>query len=173
MITPINKLEALILAHPEIQSGLSWSRPSYGHPEKTVGHHVVDVLKNIDRLQVSDSEKERLRLAAITHDTFKLEEFKQQSKRHGLLAQKFMMQYTNDQLLLELLEWHDEAYHAWKIAFCHNNFVLAENRIQKVITHFGKNMDFFFHFFICDTATGDKNKHPIQWLKQKIEKYQD
>jgi len=169
-IQPITKLEAIILAHPDLIQGLNWGQPSYGHPEVSVALHVLDVLNNIDTLALSQEDKYRLRLAAITHDSFKYKELKsEKSHRHGRLARNFLAQFTDDVLLLELLEWHDEAYHAWQIAFKHNNVVLANRKIEHLLQIFDSDIKLFQQFFICDSATGDKKKHPVEWFAKVLE----
>jgi len=84
------------------------------------------------------------------------------------LARNFLAQFTDDLLLLELLEWHDEAYHAWKIAFKHNNIILANRKIKQLLHIFGSDITLFQQFFICDSATGDKIKHPVEWFAKVL-----
>ncbi len=168
-IQPITELESTILAQSDLIQGLNWGRPTYGHPESAVGFHVLDVLDNIDALHLSLEDKHRLRLAAITHDSFKYKESKLlKDYRHGKLAQKFLSQFTDDLLLLDLLEWHDEAYHAWQIAFKHNNVLLANRKIKQLLQIFGTDIKLFQQFFICDSATGDKKKHPVEWFAKVL-----
>ncbi len=168
-IPPITDLEATILGQPDLIQGLNWSRPSYGHPEVSVALHVLDVLKNIDNLVLSKEDKYRLRLAAITHDSFKYKEYKlEENHRHGKLARKFLSQFTDDALLLDLVEWHDEAYLAWQIAFRHNNTIRANRKINQLLQIFGSDIGLFQQFFICDSATGDKHKHPVEWFTKIV-----
>ena len=169
LVIPRTNLEASILRHPDIKEGLIWGNPSIGHPEPNIGFHVVEVLKNIDELVFDPISKERLRLAAITHDTFKYKEHRIDKKNcHGLLARKFMENYSNDSFLLDLLEWHDEAYRAWRIGFYDNNFVLSEKKIQQLITRFGEKLHEYHQFFICDSKMMDKRKQPVQWFGDKV-----
>jgi len=168
-IAPITEMEATILGQADLIQGLNWGRPSYGHPESAVAFHVLDVLKNIDKLELSLENKYRLRLAAITHDSFKYKECKiEKGYRHGKLARNFLAQFTDDLLLLELLEWHDEAYHAWQLAFKHNNIILANRKIKQLLHIFGADITLFQQFFICDSATGDKIKHPVEWFAKVL-----
>lgn len=169
-IKPLSEIESAILSHPDIIQGLSWGRPSYGHPEPTIEMHVRDVLKNVDALQINREDWQRLRLAAMTHDSFKFKEYKfAKSHHHGKLARIFLEQFTDDLLLLELLEWHDEAYHAWQLAFCHNNVVLANRKIRHLFQIFGSDIQLYRHFFICDSSTGDKRKQPMAWFSRILQ----
>lgn len=171
LIQPSTKLETIILSQPDLIRGLEWAWPTYGHPEASVALHVRDVLLNIDQLVLSPDDKIRLRLAAITHDSFKYKEFKlQKNNKHGKLARNFLAQYSDDQVLLDLLEWHDEAYHAWVLAFNHHNMVLAQKKITHLLEAFGKNIKLYQQFFICDSATGDKKKAPVHWFAEVLKK---
>lgn len=164
-IQPITELESTILAQKDLIQGLSWGRPSYGHPEMSVAQHVLDVLKNIDKLVLTKEDKHRLRLVAITHDSFKYKEHKHEKDyRHGKLARNFLAQFSDDNLTLELLEWHDEAYHAWQLAFTHNNVILSSRKVKRLLQVFGSDITLFQQFFICDSFTGDKKKHPVEWF---------
>ncbi len=169
-IEPRTALEATILAQKDLIRGLNWGRPSFGHPESVVAFHVLDVLKNIDALDVSNEDTLRLRLAAMTHDSFKYKEYKpDKNQRHGKLARNFLSQFSDDLLLLELVEWHDEAYQAWQLTFRQNNILLANQKINHLVRVFGKDISLFYQFFICDSATGDKLKHPVEWFGKCLE----
>lgn len=168
-IIPQTNLEAKLLAHPEVKTGFQWASPAIGHPEKNVGTHVVHVLKNIDRLVQNSDRKNRLRLAAIVHDTFKYQEHRLDNKHgHGLLARHFMSNYTDDTFLLDLLEWHDEAYRAWVVGYIQNDFVSSESRIQTLINRFGSNIFEYQQFFNCDSKMMDKRAQPVLWFQHKI-----
>lgn len=169
-IKPVTALEATILSQEDIQQGLAWSRPIIGHPEKNIATHIRAVLQKIDTVAIHKEDRLRLRLAAITHDTFKYKEHKFISgQSHGLLARKFMETYTNDQGLLNLLQYHDEPYYAWQLAYCQHNFVLAEKRINKLFEIIHPDWAFFYRFFICDASTGDKILAPTKWFGEKIQ----
>jgi len=77
LIKPETELEKLIVSDPEFIEGANWGKPRPGHPEGTVLLHIVEVLKNVDKLlenvHYDDAVpiRKNLRLIAICHDTFK------------------------------------------------------------------------------------------------------
>ena len=74
VLKPENKEEADLLAIPEVQEGLRWGLPRYGHPEGEVFKHVREVFDNIDRVNLSSDDRSFLRMIALIHDTFKYKE---------------------------------------------------------------------------------------------------
>ena len=72
LLQPENPLEERLLTIPEFQYGLLWGEPRYGHPEGRVCLHVREVFDNIDLIPgLSADDRSRLRLIALSHDTFK------------------------------------------------------------------------------------------------------
>ena len=177
MILPETKLEQKLLEFPEFLEGLFWGTPRYGHPEGAVLYHVRDVLDNIEKITLSALDRERLRLVAIVHDTFKYVEDRSAqrdwSQHHSILARRFFEQISDDKVVLNLLELHDEAYYAWRFhkAGC---FGECERRLEKIMNHLGNDLQLFYTFFKCDTSTGDKDPAPMFWFenlfKEKIKK---
>ena len=108
ILQPETPLERLIIQDKGFRRGLLWGVPRYGHPEGEVYKHIRDVFDNIDRLQVAQLVRERLRLVALVHDSFKHKEDKRKprdwSKHHGVLARQFLAQYTDDEVVLTITE---------------------------------------------------------------------
>lgn len=167
LILPENQLEETLLLTPEFNRGLAWGIPRSGHPEGQVGYHIAEVLENIEQLSLSAIEREILRIVAIAHDTFKFKEEELRywngdfTQHHGLLAARFMQQYTTNATILKLIEFHDEVYYTWKM----NDETRQKNRLERFIENIGDDLQLFYAFFICDTMTGDKTKAPITWFE--------
>ncbi len=172
ILLPETALERSLLVVPEFLEGLFWGKPRHGHPEGQVVYHIRDVLNNIEKLTVSTIERERLRLVALVHDTFKyIEDRSPQrnwSQHHSILARRFFEEKTSDKVVLSLIELHDEAYYAWRFhkAGC---FGERERRLEKIINHLGNDFQLFYAFFKCDTATGDKDPTPVFWFEELFE----
>ena len=118
LLRPETDLERHLLWVPEFRYGLLWGEPRFGHPEGQVGIHIREVLDNIDLVPgLTPPERLQLRLVALVHDTFKYAEDRSRprdwSKHHGVLARRFLEPYTNDAIVLDLIETHDDAYYAW------------------------------------------------------------
>lgn len=173
ILQPETPLERLIIQDRAFRRGLLWGVPRYGHPEGEVYKHIRDVFDNIDRLQIERLVRERLRLVALVHDSFKHKEDKRKprdwSKHHGVLARQFLSQYTDDSVVLTVTEMHDEAYYIWRLKKLYKREVEGQQRLVKLLDRLGADIQLFYLFFKCDTCTGDKIQSPLRWFEQYIE----
>lgn len=172
VLKPETDLEGFLLEQGEIQQGMLWGIPRFGHPEGAVWKHVVEVLANVDRLPgLSQRDRHDLRLAAFVHDTFKYVEDKSEprdwTKHHGILARKFLQRFSSNQRVLDLVEWHDEAYYCWRLEALHGRAHRSRQRLDVLLERFGKDMPLYYRFFVCDTRTGDKNLAPLRWFRER------
>lgn len=170
LLLPESALERQLLSVPEIQRGLLWGEPRFGHPEGAVVLHVREVLDNIDRIPDLDSlEREQLRLIGITHDAFKYAEDRSRprdwSKHHGVLARKFLEQFTSQKSVLDVIETHDDAYYHW-LAYAKND---QTRHIEKLFDRVGYCLRLYYLFFKCDTQTGDKTQASLRWFERQID----
>jgi hypothetical protein len=173
ILQPETDKEKQILADPQFRKGLTWGVPRFGHPEGEVYKHIREVLDNIDRLDISDSQRSRLRLIAFTHDTFKYKEDKtfprNWSRHHGMFARHFMQQYTDDTAILDILELHDEAYYSWRLIHLYNRLEEGRLRLKALLDRLGESIQLYYLFFKCDTQTGDKNQAPVKWFEKVVD----
>lgn len=171
-LQPESSLEREILQAPDFQQGLFWGVPRYGHPEGEVYKHIQEVLTNIDRLPVNARDRSRLRLIAFAHDTFKYREDKNRprdwTRHHGKLARNFLSQYTDDAVILDITELHDEAYYAWRTKHLFHLPEEGEERLQRLLDLLGSKRQLYYLFFKCDTLTGDKTPAPIHWFEKTV-----
>lgn len=173
-VKPVTDLEDFLLRQPEIQEGMEWGIPRFGHPEGEVWRHVEEVLANVMALEhISDQERLDLRLVTILHDTFKYAEDKSEprdwAKHHGKLARNFAQRFIKKKRVLDLIEWHDEAYYCWRLEALYKRPSLSRQRFDHLLDLFGEDFGFYHRFFVCDTATGDKNPAPLKWVAQQAE----
>jgi len=174
LLSPESDLERELLKTDEFQQGLEWGKPRFGHPEGKVLFHVREVLDNVNRLKISPETRERLRLVALTHDTFKYEEAQYSHPRcweqnHAKLAANFMQERMNDVKLLKLLEFHDEAYYIWRNLFLEQYQAKGKERLQAFKNRFEDQLQEYYLFFKCDTRTGDKNQAPLVWFESAMD----
>ena len=173
IIRPESDLERKLLASTEFQEGMEWGKPRFGHPEGKVLYHVREVLDNVDKATKCPDTRERLRLVALVHDTFKYQEAQYQVPRpwehnHARLAKQFMKDKTNDQNLLDLIEYHDEAYFVWRNLFLEQYQARGKERLQHFKARFEGRLQEYYLFFKCDTRTGDKNQAPLVWFESAM-----
>ncbi|GAB4129643.1 MAG: hypothetical protein OHK0045_05010 [Raineya sp.] len=166
-------LEVKIMEDLAWQEGLFFGKPRYGHPEGKIIRHIHEVLENVENLRpkISVEDYHNLRLITLIHDTFKhkVDESKPrvEANHHAYIARKFAERYISDTCVLDIIELHDEAYHAWRELACKKKPERSQERLQNLLTRLGKNIELFYKFFVCDTQTGDKNQESLRWFEQK------
>ena len=173
VLAPETALEDFLLRQPEIVAGMNWGQPRFGHPEGAVWRHVAEVLSNVDRLVgLCPADRHDLRLVTIVHDTFKYVEDKREprdwTQHHGVLARRYLARYVATPRVLELVEWHDEAYYCWRLDALQRRPNRSRQRLDALLERFGDELPFYYRFFICDTRTGDKNLAPLRWVEREF-----
>ena len=172
-LKPETDIEHKLINHPDFMKGLFWGQPRYGHPEGKIIYHIAEVLKNIDQLNINLHTRQQLRLIAFLHDTFKyLEDTKRPrdwSRHHSILSLNFAKQFIEDEVVLKIIEHHDEAFYSWRMQYVFNKIVEGEKRIEKLKKNMGDDLQIFYLFFKCDTRTGDKNQKPLNWFEATIQ----
>jgi len=162
------RLEKEITADPEWTEGVQWGMPRPGHPEGRVLLHIRDVLNNVDHFFGDSSDRVSLRLIALIHDTFKYQAARSAlgapRKSHEYWARRFAERYINDRGVLQVIEFHDEAYKASR----HADREAAERRAEELIEQLGDHLDLFLHFYLCDSRTGDKSTSHYEWFKRVV-----
>lgn len=171
-LQPENDLERALLKDPDFLAGLMWGLPRYGHPEGEVYKHIQEVLHNIDQLLIDAETRKQLRLIAFVHDTFKYAEEKNVprdwTRHHGVFARQFLQKYISDETLLNLVEYHDEAYYIWRLIHLYHKPMEGGERLAQLLERFGDELQLYFLFFKCDTQTGDKNQAPLKWFDKIV-----
>jgi len=174
LIKPENGIESAICNDDEFISGVIWGRIRSGHPEGQVIYHVKEVLENIDKFYGDDEDRENLRLIAILHDTFKFKVDRNKPKvganNHGMIARKFAENFIDDNVILKIIELHDEAYNAWQKGGRHGDWYGAERRANQLIRGLlmDECLDLYVKFYRCDNATGDKEQDNYEWFIKLI-----
>ena len=171
-IEPETDLERRILADPEWIEGAAYEARMAGHPEPRVGDHVQEVLDNVDRFCAGSADRARLRLIALTHDTFKhrVRWWLPWRNDHARLARRFAAKHVSDHAVLEVIELHDEGYRAWRAADKTGDWPKAEARAKAVIERLGDALGLFVEFYRCDNATGDKAPNDRRWFEAIAER---
>jgi hypothetical protein len=170
-IHPVNELEWRICTDPDFRKGLEWGEPRFGHPEGKIIYHIEEVLANVNLLtHLSTKDYHRLRIITLVHDTFKNIENRGMEQFHGLLARNFVAQFTNDPAILNITEFHDEAYFYWKIATQQGQQGRAIDLLFDLADRVENYLQLYYLFFKCDTRTGDKVQLPIKWFEGILHK---
>lgn len=164
-------IEQRIAADAAWRAGVEWGAPRRGHPEGAVKWHVAEVLANIDRLVLSATDRNRLRLAALVHDSFKREVDRSAPRvppnEHGFLAARWLASHVTDERLLALIELHDEGHRAWR-AHQLGREEQAAGRISQVVGRMGDEIGLFVAFYWADNRSGDKAPDQLDWFVARL-----
>lgn len=166
-------MEEMLIGVPEFRTGLLWGEPRFGHPEGKVVYHIREILDNIDAIQGLDPiSREKLRLIAFTHDTFKFQEDKSMprdwNKHHGVIARRFLEPYNLPNDVLNIVEWHDDAYYCWRSFKMEMSEKDGARTLEQLIPKVQDFLQLYYIFFKCDTQTGDKTQVPVRWFEKNV-----
>jgi hypothetical protein len=170
LLFPETELENEVISSDEWMVGAAWGEPRTGHPEGAIIHHVLEVLNNIDKYYLDSPFREKLRFIALIHDTFKHKVDRNTPKvgenHHAMIARRFAEKYTQDKAILDIIQFHDDAYNAWASGKKYGDWKKAHQRAERLILKLGDHLDLYMAFYECDIKTGDKNLEPIEWFKE-------
>jgi hypothetical protein len=171
-ISPETELERQITTDPEWIEGAAWGSPRPGHPEGKVATHIADVLQNVDRVARNPDEREKLRLIALVHDTFKhrVDPTRPRSgpNNHAVIARRFAERYISDTDVLDVIELHDEAFNAWAQGARGNDWDVARRRTERLVERLGPRLDLYRSFYRADNETGSKAQEPLLWFDNHL-----
>jgi hypothetical protein len=164
------ELERRIAADPDWREGVEWGEARGGHPEGAVKNHIRDVLANVEREATSPEERQRLRLAALVHDTFKYRAPERSApvgseNHHGSLAARFLERFVDDDELVCVVRWHDEAFAAWLALVRRRDRPGAEERARGLVVRLGPALPLYLRFLRADNATEGKSPEVVEWFE--------
>jgi hypothetical protein len=166
---PENELEQALIADPELREGLAWGRPRSGHPEGSVGAHVADLLRTIDRWGETGQLRADLRFLALVHDSMKYRVRdwlpKTGENHHATRARHLAERYTTDERLLATIEHHDRPYALWRRL--RRTGRMNEKRLDRMLERI-PDIELFIRFVELDGSTEGKRPGPVEWLKDEV-----
>ena len=166
---PESQLERTLLADPDLREGLAWGKPRSGHPEGSVGAHVADLVRTIDRWGEKGTRRAELRFLALVHDSMKCRVRgwlpKVGENHHAMRARRFAERYTGDERLLATIEQHDRPYSLWRKL--RRTGRLDERGMQRMLDRI-PDRDLFMRFVELDGSTEGKDPQPIDWLRREL-----
>lgn len=170
ILKPETELEKRIISDPEFIQGAGYGKPRSGHPEGQVVYHIREVLDNVDKMPKDYPYRKELRLIALIHDTFKYKVDHTKPKvgmnHHAMIARKFAEKFNLHKDLLDIIEWHDEAYNSWQEGSRRGNWYKAEKRASELLRKLENDDRFnlYLEFYSCDNRTGDKEQDNYDWF---------
>lgn len=88
---------------------------------------------------------------------------------HGVIAREFLQNFTEDEGVLKVLQWHDEAFYSWRSIYLYQRPEEGWHRLRRLLERMGDDLELFYLFFKCDTETGDKEQAPLRWFEEVVE----
>lgn len=125
----------------------------------------------MEREATSPEERRRLRLAALVHDAFKFRAPEGSAPvgspgHHGSLAADFLARFVDDEELVDVVRWHDEAFAAWMGGARRKSWRRAEERAAALVRRLGPALPLFVRFFRADNATEGKTLEAVTWFEE-------
>jgi hypothetical protein len=164
-----------ILADPRYHANIQYGAPRRGHAEGTVQAHIADLEVNLATLVAqgkveADSERYwKLRGLIHVHDSFKMEAKRDSAildpQSHASLACAYLAQYTTDDTLLQITQFHDIGFAIYRKL--ENTGRFDEQRLWDAITPI-QDLDLFLLFAIIDACTPSKGRKMIRWMVANV-----
>lgn len=153
-----------------------YQRPQTGHPEGKVKYHIADLEANLERLKPLLPDEDfywKLKFLIHVHDTFKAQESKtpvlvNHPESHESLARAFASEFTDDEDMLNIIQYHDENYTLWKQFKKEGNYNTKwlEDLLDTI-----HNWDLFLAFTVIDGFTPGKDIEKLPWFIEQVRGY--
>ena len=155
---PETELERSLVADPAVLRGLAWGAPRRGHPEGTVAHHVAGMLA---RIAPDDPDRAALRALTLVHDAGKYLVVRSSGwspeSDHALIARRLLSRHSDEDRLLDAVEFHDEPYWRWKSGLGGEGILAAGRRVD---------LPLFVRFVELDASTEGKDVSFLWWFRR-------
>jgi hypothetical protein len=187
MITPeeavLQNTFYAITRHPKYQEGITYGKPRRGHQEGTVEQHIVELESNLETVfgsgRIFSIDFWKLRILIHVHDAFKLWATRDSSiddhNSHASLAKAFLAEFTQDEDLLAMVQWHDENFALWKQARCKGEY--DQERLKSRVLAI-RDIELFLIFTILDGFTASKmslaaeeEPEKLRWFVNQVNRF--
>jgi hypothetical protein len=166
---------ALITADPRYKEGIAYGKPRTGHPEGRVVDHIKQLDANLDKLVplLSSEEFFKLRILIHVHDSFKhvakRDSAIEDPWSHASLAREFLAEFSDDEDLLRMVQYHDLGFALWKQFEAKGKY--SYDRLESSILSRMQDVELFLLFTIIDGFTPGKDHTKIRWFIDEVNKY--
>jgi hypothetical protein len=157
-----------ITRDPRYIEGIAYGRPRAGHEEGSVANHIGELLRSLVKLGVAavitEEETWKLEILIQVHDTFKLAGMRfsdnhqvslRDPRSHPMLARQFLSEFTNDEAMLAVAQWHDEGHALWKQVEAKGKFSVV--RLDEALRGI-PDIELYLLFTVIDSHTVSKLK---------------
>ena len=171
------KIVERVMGDSRYRKNVEFGEPRSGHPEGKIKNHIADLETNLENLNHRINNQEtywKLRFLIHVHDTFKADAVSGvqtiDPKSHESLARNFASEFTNDEDLLNIIQFHDENYALWKQYKSSGQYDVQYLKflLSKIL-----DWDLYLIFTIIDGYTQGKDIEKLPWFIGEIKKYKN
>lgn len=172
----MKEIVARVVTDPRYLKNIEYGEPRSGHPEGKVKYHLADLETNLEKLapRISDKQYWKLRFLIHVHDTFKADAIPdsriESPHSHASLARKFAAEFTEEDDLLNMIQFHDVNFALWKQYLATGSY--KTERFLRLLDTI-QDWDLFLMFLILDGCTPGKDRHMIRWFIGEVRKYKE
>ena len=164
-----------IMADPRYRENIEYGEPRSGHPEGKVKYHIAELEENLEKMAsrasrgISEEQYWKLKFLIHVHDTFKANAIPNSAimnpNSHASLAKKFASEFTDDEDLLNMIQFHDVNYALWLQFERTGSYDMQrfENLLETV-----QDWDLFLMFLILDGSTKGKERSKLIWFLNEV-----
>lgn len=172
-----------VITDPRYKEGLTYGKPRKGHDEGTVEKHIAELCATLDTLRngfrgklslITEVDYWKLTILIHVHDVFKLEGKRRTGHQvslrhpdsHASLARKFLEEFTQDEDLLAIAQFHDEGHALWQKE--RNKKIFDWDRLKEALEKI-PDPDLYAVFTVIDGYTPGKlvDRSP-RWFVEKL-----
>jgi hypothetical protein len=165
----------LVTSDPRYRKNIEYGEPRSGHPEGRVKFHIAELEANLEALAtygLSSTDYWKLKFIIHVHDTFKAESEHDvpilHPRSHASLAREFAAQFTQDEDLLNMIQFHDENYALWQQ---HKRAGAYDAERFQTLLRTIRDWDLFLMFLIIDGCTAGKEWAKLDWFIQEVRQH--
>lgn len=164
-----------IMADPRYRKNIEYGEPRSGHPEGKVKYHIAELEEKLEKFAshgISEEGYWKLKFLIHVHDTFKADAIPDSPilspDSHASLAKKFAAEFSDDEDLLNMIQFHDVNFAFWKQFAATSSYDVQrfENLLETI-----RDWDLFLMFIIIDGSTDGKDPDKIRWFIGEVRKY--
>jgi hypothetical protein len=170
-----------IFNDPRYHEGLKYGVPRKGHPEGTVGKHLVDLQCNLIHMRLGgiveagSIEYQKLLLLIHVHDIMKYAATPDSpiidQNSHASLARKFLAEFLDDDDLQNIVQAHDENLALWQQQ--KNKGKYSVERMKERVIDKIEDIDTLLLFQLIDGFTEGKTdmRSMLRWFVGEVASY--
>lgn len=164
-----------VIADSRYRKNIEYGEPRSGHPEGKVRFHIAELEENLEKLAargLSEEQYWKLKFLIHVHDTFKAEATPNVAilnpNSHASLARKFAAEFTADEDLLNMIQFHDVNYSLWKQFSVTGSY--DRKRLESLVETI-RDWDLFLMFLLIDGSTSGKERSKLLWFMREAANY--